>query len=511
MTLNPLVLGGIILAAVVIGLAAGFIIRTALAVGYLRQREQEAQRQLDLKDAEAKEVLLRAQQEAIRIRDEAEGEARERRNELQRQERRLARKEEQVDRRLENFDKREKTLNEKETQIDRLREEIEQTKQQQIKELERVAEMTVDQAREKLLAELEGEVRTEANRRIRESEESIKAESTERAYKIMAQAMQRYANEVVSELTTTVVTLPNDEMKGRLIGREGRNIRALENATGVNLIVDDTPEVVTLSAFDPIRREIARMAVSRLIQDGRIQPARIEEVVEKAREEMEEIIQKAGEEACYEARVTGLHPELVKTMGRLKFRYSYGQNVLQHSIEVAHIGAAMAAELRANQDICRRAGFLHDIGKALTHEVEGPHALIGAELLTRYKINDRIVRAVADHHGEEGWRSVDAFVVAAADAISGARPGARRESAEAYIKRLEMLEQIASGFDGVEKAYAIQAGREVRVMVRPEKVDDVEAMRIARDITKKIQESMEYPGQIKVIVIRETRAVEYAR
>lgn len=511
MTLNPVLFIGILTATTAVSLAVGFLIRNVLLAGRLRGAEQEAEKRLEQRRSESREILLQAQQEAIQTRDEAEKDARERRTEVQRMERRLSRKEEQVDRRLENFEKREQTLNEKETNLDRLRGEIEETKSQQVKELERVSEMSVDEAREQLLSELESEISIEASRRVREAEEAIQAEATERSYKIMAQAMQRYANEVVSELTTSAVTLPNDEMKGRLIGREGRNIRALENATGVNLIVDDTPEVVTVSAFDPVRREIARMAVSRLIQDGRIQPARIEEVVEKAREEMDEIIRKAGEEACYEVRVQGLHPEIVKTLGRLKFRYSYGQNVLQHSIESAHIAGGIAAELRINQDIVRRAAFLHDIGKALSHEVEGPHAIIGAELLSRYKVNQRVVRAVADHHGEEGWRSIDAFVVAAADAISGARPGARRESAQAYIKRLETLEQIAMEFDGVDKAYAIQAGREMRVIVRPEKVDDVKAMRMARDVTKKIQESMEYPGQIKVVIIRETRAVEYAR
>jgi ribonuclease Y len=312
-------------------------------------------------------------------------------------------------------------------------------------------------------------------------------------------------------MTTTVVPLPNEEMKGRLIGREGRNIRALENATGVNLIVDDTPEAVTLSCFDPVRREIARLAVTKLIQDGRIQPARIEEEVEKARLQVEEIMVKAGEEAAYETGVTGLNPELVKVMGRLKFRYSYGHNVLRHSIEVGTLAAAIAGELRANVDIARRGGFLHDIGKAMTHEVEGPHALIGAELAERLGVAPRVVKAIADHHGEAGNNSQDAFIVAAADAISGARPGARRDTAENYIKRLENLEQIANSFEGVEKSYAIQAGREMRILVKPDKIDDLQAMRMARDIAKKIQESLDYPGQIKITVIRETRAVEYAR
>ena len=494
-----------------IGIATGLGIRFGVAGSQLRNAESAASRRLEEAETEAREIILRSQQEGIEIRDESEADARERRREIQQQERRIARKEEQTDKRLEGFEQREKELNAQQEELDQIRGALQETRDEQLRALERVSQMTVSEAKEKLLEEVDEEIRIEASRRVRESEEAIVAESTERAYKIMATAMQRYANDVVSELTTTVVSLPSDEMKGRLIGREGRNIRALENATGVNLIVDDTPEVVTISGFDPVRREVARIAVSRLIHDGRIQPARVEEVVSKAQEEIDEIMQKAGEEACYEVRVQGLHPDLVKTIGRLKFRHSYGQNVLQHSIEVGHLAGAIAAELRINQDDARRAGFLHDIGKALTHEVEGPHAIIGGELLERYNVNDRVVRAVADHHGEEGWRSIDAFVVAAADAISGARPGARRENAEAYIKRLETLEQIALGYEGVEKAYAIQAGREMRIMVRPETVDDVEAMRMARDITKKIQESLEYPGQIKVMVIRETRAVEYAR
>jgi ribonuclease Y len=504
------------------GIAGGLAIRLGIAGSRLRNAESAAGRRLEDAETESREIILRSQQEGIQIRDESESEARERRREVQQQERRVSRKEEQVDSRLQGFEEREKELNEKEEQrekelnekeedLDRTRVELQETRAEQLRALERVSELTVSEAKDRLLQEVDEEIRIEAARRVRESDEAVQAESAERAYKIMATAMQRYANDVVSELTTTVVALPSDEMKGRLIGREGRNIRALENATGVNLIVDDTPEVVTISGFDPVRREVARVALSRLIHDGRIQPARVEEVVAKALEEMDETIQKAGEEACYEVRVQGLHPDVIKTIGRLKYRHSYGQNVLQHSIEVGHIAGAIASELGLNEDIARRAGFLHDIGKALTHEVEGPHAIIGGELLARYNVNDRVVRGVADHHGEEGWRSIDAFVVAAADAISGARPGARRENAEAYIKRLETLEAIATAYDGVDKAYAIQAGREMRVMVRPEQVDDVEAMRMARDITKKIQESLEYPGQIKVMVIRETRAVEYAK
>ncbi len=511
MTIDPVLFVLLILALAATGTAAGFVVQRMITAGNLRGASLDARRRIEEGEAEGKEIILRAQQEAIRFGNESEREARERRTEAQRIERRLQRKEEQVDRRLEDFEKRERSLVEQEARIDAIRGQVDELHAEHLRELERVSNLTIAEGRELLLSQLENEIAIEASRRVREMEDAVREESTERSFKIMAQSMQRYASEVVSELTTSTVTLPSEEMKGRLIGREGRNIRALENATGVNLIVDDTPEVVTLSTFDPVRREIARMTVSRLVQDGRIQPARIEELVQKAQDEMDDILKRAGEEACYDVRVQGLHPDLIKTIGRLKFRYSYGQNVLQHSIETAHIAAALASEMRTNVDICRRAGFLHDIGKALSHEVEGPHAAVGADFLERYKINQRVVRAVGDHHGEEGWKSTEAFVVAAADAISGARPGARRESAQQYIKRLETLEQIALGYDGVEKAYAIQAGREVRVMVKPDDVDDVAAMRMARDMTKKIQDSMEYPGQIKVMVIRETRAVEYAR
>lgn len=511
MNINPIYL---IIFTVIIAIACVFLgssISNFVRIKKLKTLTDEANKELEKVKSRGQEAIRNSKQEAQKIRAQAEQKTRDRRSELQRSERRIAKKEEQINKRLATLEKRDKKTAQIETKIEAIKAEIAVVKKDEFLALEKVAEMTIGEAKERLLQELDQEISIEASRRVRESEQAIQSESKEVAFKIMAQSMQRYASEVVSELTTSTVKLPSEEMKGRLIGKEGRNIRALENATGVNLIVDETPEAVTVSGFDPIRREIARMTVSRLIQDGRIQPSRIEELVEKSKEELEEITQKAGEEACYEAKVEGLHPEIIKMIGRLKFRYSYGQNVLQHSIETAHIASAMAAEMGIKQDIIKRGAFLHDIGKALTHEVDGPHAKIGADLLSRYKVNPRIVRAVADHHGEEGWRSIEAFVVAAADAISGARPGARRESAQAYIKRIETLEQIAGEFDGVEKAYAIQAGREMRIMVKPDQIDDIKAMRMARDMTKKIQESLEYPGQIKVVIIRETRAIEYAK
>jgi len=377
--------------------------------------------------------------------------------------------------------------------------------------LERIASLSQDQAKELLLKAVEDEVRQDAARRIRQIEAEAREEADRRAREIITLAIQRYACETVAETTVSVVPLPNDEMKGRIIGREGRNIRALEQATGVDLIVDDTPEAVILSAFDPVRREIARLALTRLIYDGRIHPTRIEEVVAKARQEVEAIIQEEGEQACYKLGIHGMHPELIKLLGRLKFRTSYGQNVLYNSVETAHLAAMMAAEIGADVKVAKRAGLLHDIGKAVDHEVEGPHALIGAELAKRYGESPKVVHAIAAHHNEEECTSLEAILVQAADAISGARPGARRETLEAYIKRLESLESVASSFDGVEKAFAIQAGREVRIIVKPDQIDDLGAVRLARDIARKIEENLEYPGQIKVTVMRETRAVDYAK
>lgn len=395
--------------------------------------------------------------------------------------------------------------------MEHLRAQLVNLKQQKLRELEQVATMSTAEAKEMLLKSIEDEVRQDASRRLREIEAETKEEVDLKAKKALALAIQRCASEVVSETTVSVVPLPSDELKGRIIGREGRNIRALESATGVDLIIDDTPDAVTLSSFDPVRREIARLALNKLILDGRIHPARIEELVQKAKSEVESTIMAEGEQAIIKAGVHGLRPELIKLLGRLKYRFSYGQNVLLHSIEVAQLCGMLAGEMGEDIQLARRAGLLHDIGKAVDHEVEGPHALIGADLAKRYGMSPRIVHAIAAHHFEEEPQNVDPLLVSAADAISGARAGARRDSLDHYVKRLEALESIANSFQGVEKSYAIQAGREVRIIVKPDTIDDLGAMRLARDIVKRIQESLEYPGQIKVTVIRETRAVEYAK
>jgi len=404
-----------------------------------------------------------------------------------------------------------RNLANKEKEIESVRTHLEEVRDKQVKQLELISGMSSDEAKQRLIETMEIEMQEEATRRLREWEVKIREEANEKAQEILSQAIQRCASEVVSETTVATVTLPSDEMKGRLIGREGRNIRALEQATGVDLIIDDTPEAVTLSSFDPVRREVARVALTKLILDGRIHPARIEEVVAKAKEEVDTTIYSAGEEAAYQAGVHGLCPELIRLLGRLKYRTSYGQNVLAHSIEVAYLAAMIAGELGANVAIARKAGLLHDIGKAVDREVEGNHAAIGADLVKQWEKSPEVVQGIAEHHFETETTSIWGFIVSAADAISGARPGARRESLEGYLKRLKALEDIASGFKGVEKSFAIQAGREIRILVKPEEIDDLAAMRLARDIVKKIEEGLQYPGQIKVTVLRETRAIDYAK
>ena len=462
--------------------------------------------------AKQRELLLEAKDEALRLRNAVEAELRERRADLQRQERRLQQREENLDRKVEAGERRERILQQREKDIEALHAEAEGLKRQQRQELERISGMTQAEAKDILLRDIEEEVRQDAQRRVREIEQEAKEEAARRARGIVALAIQRCAADQVAETTVSVVPLPNDEMKGRIIGREGRNIRALESATGVDLIIDDTPDAVTLSGFDPVRREVARVALNKLILDGRIHPARIEEVVQKARQEVDAIIREEGEQAAFKANVHGLHPELIRLLGRLKYRTSYGQNVLLHSIEVALLASTMAAELDADVITARTAGLLHDLGKAVDHEVEGPHALIGADLVKRFGRSPKVVHAVGAHHAdEEEPQTLEAILVQAADAISGARPGARRETVESYIKRLEALENIANSFSGVEKSFAIQAGREVRIIVKPEEVDDLFAVRLARDIVKKIEDTLEYPGQIKVTVVRETRAVDYAK
>ncbi len=476
----------------------------------VRAAQQQAQQILQEAEEEKRKILLEAKEESLRLRAASEAELRERRHELQRQERRLTHREENLERRIESLERRERSLAVKEQEYAKQMAEVEELKAKQVQVLERVASLTMAEARDLLMKKAEDDIKHEIARRYWELEQQMKEEAEQKARKVITLAIHRLATDVVSESSTTVVPLPNDEMKGRLIGREGRNIRALEAITGVDIIIDDTPEVVTVSCFDPIRRDVARLALEKLISDGRIQPARIEEAVARAQKEVEETIQKAGEQAVFEAGVRGLNPELVKLLGRLKFRYSYGENVLKHSVEVALLAGMMAAEIGANIEVAKTGGLLHDIGKALSHEVEGPHAEIGAEVARRYGIPDPIYRAIMEHHDEERG-SIEAFLVAAADAISAARPGARKESLEHYVKRLEALEAVAGDFPGIEKVYAIQAGREVRIMVKPESIDDVGAAMLARDIVKKIEEKLVYPGQIKVTVIRETRSVEYAR
>jgi len=458
-----------------------------------------------------KSILLEAKEAAFNIKAEAESSYRDRRSDLQRMEKRLGQREENLDRRDESLQRRENGTAAREKEVEKVRVRAEELRQKQQQELEMIATMTSSEAKELLLQRVEGEIGEEASRRVREMEVRVKEESDKKSRDILAQAMQRCATEVVSESTVSVVPLPTDEMKGRLIGREGRNIRALEHATGVDLIIDDTPEAVTLSCFDPVRREIARIALERLILDGRIHPARIEEMVQRARDEVETTIRNEGEQAATKAGVHGLVPELIKLLGRLKYRFSYGQNVLMHSIEVSLIAGMMASEAGADVKITKKAGLLHDIGKAVDFETEGPHALIGADIVRQWERSPEVAQAVAAHHGEVEITSAEGFLVSAADAISGARPGARRESLEQYLKHLEALESIANSFQGVEKSYAIQAGREVRVMVKPADIDDLGAMRLARDMVKRIEESLNYPGQIKVTVIRETRAVDYAK
>ncbi|HEY8492065.1 MAG TPA: ribonuclease Y [Dehalococcoidia bacterium] len=497
--------------AFIVGGLAGYLVRQRSSQDRLREAEEQAARILSEAETRQKEVLLQAKEEAIAIRAQAEADLKEQRSELQRHERRLTQKEENLDRKLEALERKEKALQSKEQDLDRLRSDLEALRQQQRQELERVASLTAQEAREILLAEVENEAREEASRRIRAIEQEARETADQQARKILATVMQRVAADVVSETTVTVVPIPSDDMKGRIIGREGRNIRALEHATGVDLIIDDTPDAVTLSGFDPVRREIARTALTRLIQDGRIHPTRIEEVVEKARQEVETVIRQAGEQAAIEASCPGLHPDLLKIFGRLKYRTSYGQNQLKHAVETAHIAGMLAHELGADVNICRRGGLLHDIGKAVDHEVEGTHAMIGADIARRYGLSPAVVHCIAAHHEEEEPRTLEAIIVMIADAISGSRPGARRESLEHYIKRLEALEAVARGFKGVEKAFAIQAGREVRIIVKPDDIDDLGAMRLARDVSKKIEETLEYPGQIKVTVVRETRAVDYAK
>lgn len=494
---------------------AGYFYRKNIAEAKIGKAEEtvkalyeEAQRKAeDIR----KEKVLEAKEEVYKLRSEAEKENRDRRSELQRNERRLFQREESLDKKIEAVDAREQALNKRASQIDAKEGEIAIMHQKELEELERISGLTSEAAKEMLISNVEQEARHEAALLIRDIEQKTKEEADKKARNIVSQAIQRCAADSVAEATVSVVPLPNDEMKGRIIGREGRNIRALETATGVDLIIDDTPEAVILSSFDPVRREIARIALEKLIMDGRIHPARIEEMVEKAKKEVDNQIREAGEAAVLEVGVHGLHHEIVRYLGRMKYRTSYGQNVLRHSIEVANLAGIMAAEIGANVNIAKRAGLLHDLGKSIDREIEGTHAEIGADLAKKFRENNQIIHCIQAHHNDIEPQTVEAILVQAADAISAARPGARRETLETYIKRLEKLEEIACSFDGVDSSYAIQAGREVRIIVKPEKITDADTVMLSRDIAKRIENEMEYPGQIKVNVIRETRTVAVAK
>jgi ribonucrease Y len=512
MSLLAVVLSVIIGAlALALGALIGFTLRERREKGNLAAAQTEAERVIQEAQTREKEILLEAKEEAIRLRSQAETEAKEHRQEALRLEQRVVQREENLERKIEAVDQRDRALAQREKDLDEARGRLQELQRERLAEIERVAHLTTQEARDILIREIEVEVRDEANRMVRQAEAEAREQGAFRSREILTASIQRMSAEAVSETTVTVVPIPSDDMKGRIIGREGRNIRALENATGVDLIIDDTPDAVMLSAFDGVRREVARLALTRLISDGRIHPTRIEEVVERARNEVEAEIRTAGEEAALKANSPGLHPEIVKLLGRLKYRTSYGQNQLMHAIESAQLGAMLAREVGADVNVVRRGALLHDIGKAIDREVEGTHALLGAEFARRFGVQAPIVHCIEAHHEEVPPSTTEAILVQVADAISGGRPGARMEALDSYIKRLEALETVAHSFEGVEKAFAIQAGREVRIIVRPEEIDDLGSMRLARDISKKIEETMEYPGQIRVTVVRETRAVDFAR
>ena len=507
-----------ILAGVVclgLGSGIGYLYRKNIAEKKIGRAEETVVRLIEdaQKKAEAirKETVLEAKEEVHKLRSEFDKESKDRRNEQSRIEKRLLAREEALDKKNEQADRKNEKLDARLKEISAAKEEIKRLQEKEVQELEKIAELSTEQAKDLLLEKVEQEARRDMAVMLRDIETTAKDEAEKKARQILSLAIQRCAADHVAEATISVVALPNDEMKGRIIGREGRNIRALETATGIDLIIDDTPEAVILSGFDPVRREIARIALEKLIIDGRIHPARIEEMVNKAKKEVDQQIREAGEAAVFDVGIHSLHPELVKLLGRLRYRTSYGQNVLKHSLEVAHLASIMADEIGANARLAKRAGLLHDIGKAVDHEMEGSHTQLGAELATKYKENPDVVNAIAAHHGDVEAQTIEAVLVQAADAVSAARPGARRESLDNYVKRLEALEEIANSFKGVEKSYAIQAGREVRIIVKPEDVDEVGTVLMARDIVKKIEKDLDYPGQIKVSVIRETRVVDYAK
>ncbi len=502
-------------AGILVGFAIGFIIRKILAEKKLGSAEEQARKILEdaIKNAESakKESIIAAKEEIFQLKKETDFDLKERRKEVSRLERRIAQKEESLDAKLEGLERKEAALAEKSAEADRIKGEIQKTLEGQIAMLEKIAGLTREDAKAELVAKLDSEMQHETALKISEYEEKFRDEADAKAKDILSLAIQRFAAEHVSEIAISVVEIPGDEMKGRIIGREGRNIRAIENLIGVELIIDDTPDVITVSGFDPVRREIARIALEKLVSDGRIHPARIEEMVEKARREVDGAIKQAGERAIFETGVHGLHPELIKLLGRMKYRTSYGQNALRHSIEVSMLAGVIAEEMGVDATMARRAGLLHDIGKAMTAEVDGSHVQLGVDIATKYRENKDIIHAIEAHHGDVDPTTALDFIIQAADAISAARPGARREDVENYIKRLQKLEEVAGSFDGVDKTFAIQAGREVRIMVKPEAVNDDRMKLLARDIAKKIENELDYPGQIKVSVIRESRTVEYAK
>jgi ribonuclease Y len=515
MQVNPIIAGIALVITTIVGLVIGYHYRKKIAEGKIASAEEAASHIVEdaKKQAEElkRETLLEAKEEVHRLRTDLEKENRERRSEIQRSERRIQNKEEALDKKIDSLENRETSIQNKEQDVQHIKEKTEKLFQKQVDELERISELTREQARTLLLESLDKEISHETAVKIREYENRAKEEADKKSREIISLAIQKSAAEHVAETTVSVVELPNDDMKGRIIGREGRNIRALETATGIDLIIDDTPEAVILSGFDPVRREIARIALEKLILDGRIHPTRIEEMVNKAKKEVDRQLKEDGEQAMFDSGLHGIHPEIIKLIGRLKFRTSYGQNVLRHSMEVCNLAGVMAAEIGANIKLAKRAGLLHDIGKAVDHEIEGTHAEIGADIAKKFREQPLVINAIAAHHGDCEANTIEAVLVQAADAVSAARPGARRETLETYIKRLEKLEEIADAFNGVDKSFAIQAGRELRIIVKPEKITDDEAMIMARDIVKRVETELEYPGQIKINVIRETRAIEYAK
>ncbi len=513
--MNILIIIAAILISLAIGMVVGIAYRKKVAESKIQGAESEAKRLIDLAKIEAenlkKEEIFKAKEEIMNSRKELDQEIKERRGEVQKQESRLIQKEENLEKREGNFEKKEREFERELQEIEKQKEEIEQLHNQEMVELQKIAALTKEEAKEKLLSEMDRELTAEKAALIREKEQKAKETAIKNAKEILSYAVQKCAADHSQETTVSIVALPNDDMKGRIIGREGRNIKALETLTGIDLIIDDTPEAVVLSGFDPLRREVAKIALEKLIDDGRIHPAKIEEMVEKAKEEVDTTIKEEGERAVLETGVIGLHPDIIRLIGKLKYRTSYGQNVLNHSIEVSNLARIMAEELGLDPKLARRAGLLHDIGKALDHDMEGTHVEIGVEVLKKYKENALVINAVEAHHGDVEPKTLEAVLVQAADAISASRPGARRETVEAYIKRLQNLEEIADSFEGVEKSFAIQAGREIRIIVKPDRISDDQMTILARDVAKKVENEMDYPGQIKVNIIRETRVVDYAK